>query len=310
MARLLTAQCSSPIDSLRRLPHVFWMCFTEARPCVLAIFFLRFSTGVALGAPLVEQGHPLLALASALVCGLATFFVYLFNGVMDVREDGINGSRRPIASGDLSPRTAALVAAAAAALAVAGGLVLGNPAAWTVPAALALGYLYSGPPWYLKRRPLGTLMVVTLAGLLTYYTGFAAYAGGDVHPGTALPVLALAMSLWMGFVGAPTKDFSDVAGDRAAGRRTSVIVNGERRARLRGAAGALGLGAAFLAVSLRVAQALVWPAAVMVAGAAAVAVLSLSQLSVGGRSRSRRPYRAFMVTQYCIHVTVLALALL
>jgi 4-hydroxybenzoate polyprenyltransferase len=285
------------------------MCFVEARPVVLTIFLVRFLTGVALGAPAVARPDPALALASMLVCGLATFFVYLFNGVMDVREDSINGSRRPIASGELSPHAAMMVAGGAAALATASGFALGNPTRWTVPAALLLGYLYSGPPCYLKRWPIGTALVVTLAGLLTYYTGFAAYAGGAAQPGNALPILAAAMSLWMGLVGARTKDLSDVRGDQAAGRRTSAVVRGDERARLLGAAHALGLGVAFLAVATLIAPTLVWPAVTMLAGAAVVAFLSLSRLSRGSRSQCRRPYRAFMATQYCVHGNVLLFAL-
>lgn len=284
--------------------HVLRMCLIEARPCVLFIFLLRFAAGVALGAAVVEQGRLARALGSAAVCALATLFVYLFNGVTDVCEDTVNQSRRPIASGALCPRLALRVAIAAAALALAGGLALGGPAAWTVPAALALGYAYSGPPFHLKRHAIGTTLVVTGAGLLTYYTGFASYADGASHPGVALPVLAAVMSLWMGLVGAPTKDLSDVAGDRAAGRRTGAVAAGDARVRLIGSAGAMGLALAFIAVSVRVAPALVLPAAAMLAGAAAVAVLSLSRLSHGTRSRRRMPYRAFMVTQYCVNASV------
>jgi 4-hydroxybenzoate polyprenyltransferase len=280
------------------------LCLVEARPCVLGIFLLRFLTGAALVVPAARQASSVRFLAAALVCQFAIFFVYLFNGVMDVREDRVNGSCRPIAHGDLCPRAAASVAFAAAALALGGGLALGSPTSWTVPAALLLGYGYSGPPWYLKRSPTGTSLVVMLSGLLTYYTGFAVSSGGWVHPGRALPIVAVVMSLWMGLVGAPAKDLSDIAGDAVAGRRGTAVVHGAARARLQVAAGAVGLAVAFLTLAVAAAPLLLPAAAVLLAGSTAVAILSLDRLSHGSRSRCRRPYRAFMTTQYVVHLTV------
>lgn len=307
MTRALTIQHIHSDSAARPLLRMLYLCVLEARPCVLGICSLRYAAGVALGASTVAAGRPAAAVATGLVCVLATFVVYLFNGVMDVREDTVNGSSRPIASGELSRPAAAHVAGGVAALALGCAVVLGDPAVWTVPAALVLGYLYSGPPCHLKRRPIGTTLVVTLAGLLTYYTGFSAYAGHAVRPGAALLTLAIVMSLWMGFVGAPTKDLSDIVGDAAAGRCTGAV-RGESHVRRFSSAAALGLAVAFLAVSARVAPALTVSAIVMLAGAAAVAVLNLSPLSLGSRSRRRRPYRAFMLTQYVVHVTVVLVA--
>ncbi|MEU8251104.1 UbiA family prenyltransferase [Nonomuraea sp. NPDC048916] len=275
---------TSPLSVLR-------LCFAEARPCVLVIFLLRFLTGAAMAGGRADL------VAAAFVWEAAVFFVYLYNGVTDVREDRLNGSARPIAGGLLPQRTAAWIAVSAAVAAMVGGLLLGGPMAAAVPIMILLGLAYSGPPCYLKRRSGGAMATVTVAGLLTYYMGEA----GAV-PTPRLLVIALVMSLWMGLVGATTKDLPDAAGDAAAGRHTIAVTRGDRRVRWLASVSAASLGAAFLAAAVLVAPELVWPAVIMLAGAAAVAVLALSDLSQGDRSRRRRPYRAFMITQYGVHL--------
>ncbi|ETK35447.1 hypothetical protein MPTA5024_14020 [Microbispora sp. ATCC PTA-5024] len=281
------------------------MCVTEARPSVLAIFFLRFVAGAALDAG-PDPADPLRLAFGALVWQCAIFFVYLFNGVMDVREDRVNGSRRPIARGDLDPDVALIVSVIAAALALLGALLLGGPMIWLVTAVLVLGYLYSGPPLYLKRWSSATVVVGGVAGLLTYYAGFAVHGDGLPPRGSvALPAFAVAAALWMGLVGTLTKDLPDIAGDTAAGRATLAVSHGEFAVRvmMSGVAATLALTFAVLTwiFELPVGGA---PLA-MLAGAVIVVVLTHTSLSRGTRARRRRPYRAFMVTQYALHLAVL-----
>lgn len=243
---------------------------------------------------------------SALVWELAVFAIYLFNGVMDVHEDTVNGSRRPIASGALSATVAAWVAAGAAVVSLAGAVAIGKEIFLAVALLLAFGYFYSGPPAYLKRRPLGSAGTGISLVFLTYYAGLAAYGGrGWTHPGWALAVFAGGATLWVGLVGAPTKDLSDVAGDVAAGRRTIPALYGEALARRVLAAVTLGLAITFCVVGTRVAPLLLWPGVGMIIGAAAMAVVCLGGFSQGSRFRRRRPYRVFMTTQYLTHLGAL-----
>jgi 4-hydroxybenzoate polyprenyltransferase len=292
-------------DRARAIVNTLRLCLLEARPSVLAIFALRYAAGAVLGGALGYGGNLARAIACAIAWELAIFFAYLINGVLDVREDQVNQSSRPIARGELAPAAARRVALGAAAAALAVGLTLGTPTAWAVPVMLALGYLYSGPPWYLKRSQAGATGVVTIAGLLTYYAGFAANAGGGrADPGQSLFLFAMTMSLWMGLIGATTKDFSDVAGDATAGRRTRVVAGGEPRARIFVSAGAAVLATAFLTTTLWLLPSLASPALILAGGAVAVAIVTLSRLSHGNRARRRLPYRVFMLTQYSVHLGV------
>jgi 4-hydroxybenzoate polyprenyltransferase len=269
------------------------------------IYLLRFLVGASMAG--WAFGHEQFAriFMTGLVWELAILAVYLFNGVMDVDEDRINGSRRPIARGDLPLNVAAAVSAGCAIVSLLGGLALGGGIAWAVTALLVLGFLYSAPPAYLKRHPIGSAGTGMSLGLLTYYAGLAGAASeGWGEFDTGLPIFGAFMSLWMGLVGTPAKDLSDVVGDVAAGRRPWPAVLGESTAKVILAVAAWGLAVALSAVGFFVYPLLIWPGAAMIGGAAAMSVVCLNEYSRGSRSRRRRPYRVFMTTQYVTNVSV------
>ncbi|WP_158088684.1 UbiA family prenyltransferase [Thermoactinospora rubra] len=279
------------------MPGVLALCLLEARPSVLGVFMLRFGAGAVLAGAGDLGG----VLAGGLAWASAVFFAYLFNGVTDVAEDRVNHPSRPIASGRLAPATAARVAFGAAALSVAAGLAAGPAVAAMVVALLLLGYAYSAPPLLLKRRPLTSAATAVTAGLLSYAAGFTAAGGGPAELARS-PVVAfaLAMSLWMGLVGAPAKDLPDAEGDAAAGRRGMVARYGEAGTRIALIVAACALAVCLDVVSARLLPRLAWSALALSAGAVWVAVLAAAS-----GPGSRRPYRGFMATQYAAHLTLL-----
>ncbi len=269
------------------------------------MFSVRFSAAFLLAAG--DSGVKPWRLFSGVVAWLfATLFAYVLNGASDVAEDRLNGSGRPIARGALRPETARRVAwlcAGAAVLSSLGSL----PLLGLLLAYLLCGFAYSAPAFSVTKRSNRTISMILLAGALTYAAGWA--ASGGRHDGVPVMVFAAAMTLWMGLVGAVVKDLSDVRGDAAAGRRTSVVAWGERRARVVCAVNPVLVGGGFLAVALTIAPVLVLPAVMLMTGSLAVAYFSLTTTSDERRSRSRLPYRAFMVSQYAAHLALLALAL-
>lgn len=272
----------------------------ESRVSVQIIFLVRFCTAAALGAAVL--GPTVWVAAAAWL--LSTIAAYVFNGVMDRTEDRANGSTRPISRGSLPVPVALAGVAGAAATAVLLAwavdpsgllmlLVLGN---------LALGYAYSGAPFYGKRRGDTAALLVLGSGVLTYAAGWQAAGrlGG-------LPVLVLgaAMSLWMACVGAVVKDLSDVEGDAAAGRRTPAVVWGATRVRVLAGANAALIAGGYLTVALTVAPVLLPSAFALVAGALGVIVLAAATGRADTRAGRRLPYQAYMVAQYAVHIVVL-----
>ncbi|MDA0637907.1 UbiA family prenyltransferase [Nonomuraea sp. MCN248] len=288
--------------------RVVALCLAESRPSVLAVSSLRYLTGVALALPITSIADPVMVFQGGVAWVASIFAIYLFNGVTDTVEDRINGSGRPIARGDLHPRTAAAVAAAAAALALLATLGLPLAMTWIIAVNLGLGYLYSGPPSPLKASPGGTVIVLMLSGLLSYLAGFTvATAGAGLVAPTELVVFTTAAICWMVLVGVPAKDLSDIPGDAAAGRRTLGVRIGESAARRVMMTAALGLLAAFCVAVAVLDARLVGVLVAMAAGAAAVVVAGTRPARQGqgraGRRARRRSYEAFMATQQAVHIT-------
>lgn len=304
----IIASMDIPICSpSRQFPAILLMCIEESRPSVLGIQFLRFTVGAAMAAQIT--GHWLTARAGIGVLSweLAIFWTYLLNGVMDVQEDRVNGSRRPIAAGALAVSAAARCAAGAAALSLACAALLGLPTTCVVLVMLVTGWQYSAPPLTLKRGPAGTAAVGAALGFLAYLAGFLSQAGTtDQHPGPAPLIFVLAMSAWMAFVGTPAKDLPDMQGDAAAGRRSLMLIWGEAATRRFLAIAAVTIATTLLLASVFGPAVLRWPAAALVIGTSAIAPASLSRISTGDRSRRRLPYRIFMLTQYAVNVCLLA----
>lgn len=287
--------------SWRLTGRYLWWCFIEARPAVLAIYTMRFLVAGALAAVAAPDDTAdwwrMPTALGAWLCVAAS--VYLFDGVTDVVGDRVNGSRRPIARGTLPVPVAAGVAAAWAGLAVAGAAVLGVAWLGLVGLALLLGWAYSAPPLRLKRWTATAGAVVVLAGMATFTAGAVAAGGGGLPP--ALLVFAVAMSCWMGFVGALAKDLSDVAGDAATGRRTSAVRRGVPATGRRVSVNALLVAVAFGAAAVGVDPVLRWPAAALACGAVTIAVTCRRRRPAGP---TRQPYRIFMTTQYVAHGAV------
>lgn len=281
------------------------MCVAEARVTVQINFLLRYLTGAWLSSA-AGGGEPVRAAWGAISWTLAVFAVYLYNGVTDMNEDRLNGSRRPIARGELPPSFATGVAAASALVSVAAAVPLGP--AWTVMAMLflALGYLYSGPPFQLKRRTSATVVIGLTASVLTYCAGAYAYAG-ELHADPTLIVFVLAASLWTGLVGSTTKDLPDLEGDAAAGRVTYAAVHGERALRRAAVAVSLALPAVVTVAVVLLDVALLLPTAAMWVGGVVIALLCRRPIPAG--PRRGRPYAVFMVTQYVLHACVIVPAL-
>jgi len=121
-------------------------------------------------------------------------------------------------------------------------------------------------------------------------------------------VFAIAMSAWMGLVGAVAKDFADVPGDLHTGRRTCAVVKGVQFAARRLSVNALLVAAGFVVAAALVDHVLLWPATAVLFGAGAIA---LACRPGSAEARPRRPYRTFMVTQYAAHAgTLLAVVVL
>jgi 4-hydroxybenzoate polyprenyltransferase/chlorophyll synthase len=276
----------------------------EARPVVQVIFQLRFITGAAFAihGSSARPGHIVAGAAAWLG---ATWSIYLLNGICDQTEDRRNGLSRPLSTGELPVPTARLIVLVLALAALGTGALVSWRFAVLVVLMLVLGWVYSAGPRPQKAHAAGFAVVVTGGGLITFLAGWYAARGAGL-PGQEFWTLACAMSLWMGLAG-NTKDLDHVRGDRAAGRRTLPLLLGDAPARWVIAGLTLSLGVASLTLAATTAPALLPAAVVLLAGACAVAASLAAAGPASPQDARRRPYRMFMITQYAVHATVLAL---
>ncbi|MEV5128420.1 UbiA family prenyltransferase [Streptomyces decoyicus] len=283
------------------------LCLRESRISVQIVFLLRFTVAflMSTNSPDSAAGIPPF-LAAALAWGLATTYVYLVNGVHDAPEDQLNQSGRPISRGELSPRSATFVSRGLAAVALLIATLVESPLFLAlITAQLLCGFAYSAPRIALKSRTSTTVLAVLLLGGLTFAAGWLSGGGtGDAWP---VIVFGGALTLWMGAVGALVKDLSDVRGDTAAGRRTALVLWGERRARTVCAITPVAVALLYLATAWLTAPALLPSAVCLLAGAIVTSGLVRATSSDEPRSRSRLPYRAFMCTQYGAGLSQLAM---
>ncbi len=279
------------------------LAWREARPVVQAIFLLRFAAGAALGTAAGAHGtvNGSALLTAALGWVATTWAVYLLNGVADVVEDRANGKARPIARGELSRRSATAIVWALSVAGLGFAATVSATQVLLTASMLGIGWAYSLGPWPLKANLAGFVAAVTALGLLTYLAGWSAAGGGRL---TAPVILfGLMMSLWMG-LGGSTKDLADAEGDRLAGRKTLPVLLGDRGARAVMAIAASSVGWTFVVLCAIRAVGILPSAAVVFAGSAVLSGTVLTSLSRGSRSAERRPYRVFMVTQYCAHLAL------
>lgn len=268
----------------------------ESRPAVQAVFLLRFAS----------MGVVALDLASAVVLGAVgwlhiTTAIYVLNGMSDLNGDRANGSNRPLAVGLLGIATArsavAICALTGLALSFTTSLTLGMLS--TAMLLLGLGYSY-GPCWKAGRH--SACCVIGAGAALTYSAGAAA---GGAMTSPALSYTAM-LSIWIAFASV-SKDFSDTHGDRLTGRRTAPVELGHAQASRALTISTTLAAAALVAVSTACDH--YWmPTIAIVSGTAALTVALLLPQEPASRSRSRRPYRIYMVTQYAAGAALLATA--
>jgi len=178
----------------------------------------------ASGGSVPEPARLLAAVGSALCLTAASNAI---NQIADVETDRINRPDRPIPSGAVSLR-GAWVASAVLSLAAFALAALVNAAYFAcVAITLPVTASYSLPPLRFKRIPFAAgAVIATPRGLLLVLAGWAAGGGFWRRDAWILGVVA-----WLYVFGASTtKDFADVAGDRATGCRTLPILWGAGRA--------------------------------------------------------------------------------
>lgn len=200
-------------------PHAFVGTLTS----ILGLY------GIALGrAGAASFAVPELVVALTACLSAAVFIVGL-NQYTDIAIDRINKPYLPLASGEMTPRQAAILLGVLATVALVTAALGGRFLLYTVVASIAIGTAYSAPPLRLKRRPtLAAACIVFVRGIvipLGLYLHFAAILGVSGGVPAIVWVLVVFTMLFSTAI-AWCKDIPDVEGDRSHDQKTFAFLIG------------------------------------------------------------------------------------
>jgi homogentisate phytyltransferase/homogentisate geranylgeranyltransferase len=166
-------------------------------------------------------------LAATLLVGLMVNIAIVgVNQITDVEIDRINKPLLPIAAGLLSESRARIIVLVCTVVPLLLALTQGAVETVAVATGLAVGALYSLPPFRLKRFPVPASLCITGVRSLVVNLGvYWHFAGRIDAPVWALCLFVLPFS----FAIAVLKDVPDIEGDRAYSIRTFTVRLGGRR---------------------------------------------------------------------------------
>jgi homogentisate phytyltransferase/homogentisate geranylgeranyltransferase len=166
-------------------------------------------------------------LLATLIAGLTVNIAIVgVNQLTDVEIDRVNKPFLPIAAGELSARSARVIVAVCTLVPLALALTQGAIETAAVAAGLAVGALYSLPPFRLKRFPVAASLCITGVRSLVVNLGVYWHFAGDISP----PVWALCLFvLPFSFAIAVLKDVPDLEGDKQYSIHTFTVRLGAQR---------------------------------------------------------------------------------
>jgi 4-hydroxybenzoate polyprenyltransferase len=202
--------------------HTYWVF---ARPFTLVPPMTGIFSGTLLGYGATHAHiNPLHVTLAVLAAGVLNAASNGLNQICDLTNDRINKPHRPLPSGKLTMRQAWVFTVATYALAL-GMVALVNRETFAIYVIAALATVaYSAPPVRLKRRPVGSNLIIALIrGCLLKVAGWAAVAT-VLHSIEPWYIGSIYLLFLLGAT--TTKDFADIEGDRAAGCITLPVKYG------------------------------------------------------------------------------------
>jgi geranylgeranylglycerol-phosphate geranylgeranyltransferase len=175
--------------------------------------------------------------ASGILLPVASFMIitgmYVLNDLVDAELDRSNGKKRPIPTGQVSKKDALIFIILTNVTGILLVSITFNLSSILIALVIAsIGLMYSAPKVALKDRFLLKTLSIAIAMMLCATLGSTAnwhtrYFNGDINLSRlTIPIYASAMLGTMVFITSPFNDVADVAGDKAAGRRTIPVVIG------------------------------------------------------------------------------------
>lgn len=219
-------------DERRPSPPAVWLSALRPKTLGAALCPVLVGAAVARHDGVLAWPPVLAAFAGAALLQIASNFANdLFDGLRGTDGADREGPRRAVGSGLVSPTAMAVALAVVLALALVPAAYLAERAgpefAWIAVAGAVAAVGYTAPPLSLAYRGLGDLFVLLFFGPLAVAGTRAACDGAWTLPAAFCGLAPGAIGVCL----LATNNLRDEAGDRASGKRTTVVRFGARAMR-------------------------------------------------------------------------------
>jgi 4-hydroxybenzoate polyprenyltransferase len=206
-----------------RLPQVIWHGGLFLLGMGLALTFTDETIAIDLfhvfGAILI-----LIAIESAWLASVVT------NDLYDIRIDAKTNPGRPLITNTIPPDFYKWIGILLFVISIVFSGIMSFAAALLLVGYQALAWIYSAPPFRLKRFPIIATIIAAAAGILVLLAGFLMVS--PEHNVSAIPSSIIAFLFFSYAITIPIKDFKDIEGDRADHVYTVPVLLGVTKAKL------------------------------------------------------------------------------
>ena len=219
-------------------PFVFQIILKDIRVLRVIHYELMLLLGVVLA--LTNSSYTIFSLLNfsdrtiinIILCLLSIFFACLFsivtNNLADVEIDKVCNKNRPLITNEIDVQTYCLLGTLFLVLAIFYAAMVSIVALFFISICIGIYYLYSMPPFRLKRITLFSKLAISINSTLLVLLGYRlVHTGMDGFPLSLLAIFLLGFTVAANFI-----DIKDIKGDSAAGIITLPILLGKKPAKI------------------------------------------------------------------------------
>ncbi|MEK7568355.1 MAG: UbiA family prenyltransferase [Patescibacteria group bacterium] len=214
----------------------FFAFIRNIRPLRLFHYWLTFFLGVGaayltFGIKPVFDFYNLLGLAVILLSVAFAWLRSVFeNDLNDLEADKISNSQRPLVKKEISADEAKKFNLVLFGLSAVGALIVGYHAFILILFAQFIAFIYSTPPFQLKKFPIVNPVLIAVVSVSVILNGFFWLAPSANMEQFPLKFLLAALIIFS--LGANFKDIKDFHGDKKAGIKTIPVIFGEKNGKM------------------------------------------------------------------------------
>lgn len=215
----------------------FWALVKNLRGLRAVHYLGMLGFGMLLGyaglphTPALTSLFPLLIFFAAICSVLfAWWFAVGVNDLYDVEADRITNSSRPLVSGIINARESKELNLVFLMLALVAAYLVRYPFLVAILVTIVLSYVYSTPPFRIKRVPFLATFILASSSALICLAGFVLFSDNYSFNGFPLKILlAVLVAFTLAFT---VKDLKDLPGDHITGTVTLPFLLGEKNGKI------------------------------------------------------------------------------